>query len=172
MGAAASALSNEIPDRVDLMTIDRLTRKFGLKVDIDMVRFDVLKDRDGTVSRRDALQLIENKLPPIYSLNALCVWPSSAFNIDVEESGTWTLWSCYSFCMLWYCLYILMLNVVFICSVLGCFHNVVFNWILQSLNGWAQLFFFASLKHFWRINSELHLQSQKQPKNYSKANIK
>ncbi len=73
MGAAASALSNEIPDRVDLMTIDRLTRKFGLKVDIDMVRFNVLKDRDGTVSRRDALQLIENKLPPIYSLNALCV---------------------------------------------------------------------------------------------------
>lgn len=71
MGAAASSLQGEIPERVDIRTIDKFTAKYGIKVQIDMVRFNVLKDEDGTISRRDALQLIENKLPPIYSLNAL-----------------------------------------------------------------------------------------------------
>ncbi len=71
MGAAASALQGEIPDRVDIMTIERLTKQYGLKVEIDMVRFNLIRDDDGTVSRKDALQLIENKLPPIYSLNYL-----------------------------------------------------------------------------------------------------
>lgn len=71
MGAAASSLQGEIPDRVDLRTIDKFTAKYGIHVQIDMVRFNILKDSDGTISRRDALQLIENKLPPIYSVNSL-----------------------------------------------------------------------------------------------------
>lgn len=71
MGAAASSLLGEIPDRVDIRTIDKFTAKYGINVQIDMVRFNILKDSDGTISRRDALQLIENKLPPIYSVNAL-----------------------------------------------------------------------------------------------------
>lgn len=71
MGAAASALESDIPARVDIKTIDQLTHKFGLKVEIDMVRFNLIKDDEGKISRKDALKLIENKLPPIYSLNAL-----------------------------------------------------------------------------------------------------
>ena len=71
MGAAASSLQGEIPDRVDLDIIEQFMQKYGIKVAIDMVRFNLLKDADGTISRRDALQLIENKLPPIYSVNAL-----------------------------------------------------------------------------------------------------
>ena len=71
MGAAASSLQGEIPDRVDLDIIEQFMQKYGIKVEIDMVRFNLLKDADGTISRRDALQLIENKLPPIYSVNAL-----------------------------------------------------------------------------------------------------
>ncbi len=71
MGSAASSLT-DLPDRVDLFTINTTLRKFKLgQVQIDMVRFDLLKDENDTVSRRDALQLIENKLPPIYSLNAI-----------------------------------------------------------------------------------------------------
>lgn len=71
MGAAASSVQGEIPDRVDLRTIHMFIEKYGMKVEIDMVRFNLLKADDGTISRRDALQLIENKLPPIYSLNAI-----------------------------------------------------------------------------------------------------
>lgn len=71
MGAAASSVQGEIPERVDLRTMDRFMAKYGIRVEIDMVRFNLLKDKEGTVSRRDALQLIENKLPPIYSVNAL-----------------------------------------------------------------------------------------------------
>lgn len=70
MGAAASYI-DDIPDRVDLETIDALLKKYRLEVQIDMVRFNLLKDVRGTVSRTEALQLIENKLPPIYSANCL-----------------------------------------------------------------------------------------------------
>jgi hypothetical protein len=71
MGAAASSLNGEIPDRVDVATMDRFMSKYGIRVEIDMVRFNLLKDSHGTIARRDALQLIENKLPPIYSVNAI-----------------------------------------------------------------------------------------------------
>jgi hypothetical protein len=70
MGAAASYLDN-IPERVDLETIGVITRRYKINVQIDKVRFDLLRDREGTVSRMEAMQLIENKLPPIYSTNAL-----------------------------------------------------------------------------------------------------
>jgi hypothetical protein len=71
MGAAASSVQGELPDRLDLKTIDNFLAKYGLKVEIDIVRFNLLKDATGTVSRTEALQLIENKLPPIYSVNAM-----------------------------------------------------------------------------------------------------
>ena len=71
MGAAASSVT-DLPERVDLATIDDTLRRFKLgHVQIDMVRFDLLKDKNNTISRGEALQLIENKLPPIYSLNAI-----------------------------------------------------------------------------------------------------
>ena len=71
MGAAASSLQGEIPDRVDLKTIDRFMRKYGIDVQIEMVRFNIIKDADDKISRSEALKLIENKLPPIYSVNAI-----------------------------------------------------------------------------------------------------
>ena len=71
MGAAASSVS-DLPDRVDLPMINATLRRYKLgHVNIDMVRFDLLKDHNDTISRVEALQLIENKLPPIYSLNAI-----------------------------------------------------------------------------------------------------
>ncbi len=74
MGAAASSLSADVPERVDLETIEMLLRRFKLThVHIDMIRFNLMKDRNGTISRSQALVLIENKLPPIYSLNAIVV---------------------------------------------------------------------------------------------------
>jgi len=72
MGAAASSLKGEIPDRVDIHTMERFMEKYGIKnVEIDKVRFSLLKDGNDTVSRSEALHLIENKLPPIFSVNAL-----------------------------------------------------------------------------------------------------
>jgi len=70
MGTAASCF-DDIPNRVDLDDIACITKRFGIKVQIDIVRFDLLKDKKGTVSKSQAIQLIENKLPPIYSTNAL-----------------------------------------------------------------------------------------------------
>lgn len=70
MGAAASYIDG-IPERVDLQTINILMKKHRIEVQIDMVRFNLLKDANETVSRTEALQLIENKLPPIYSANCL-----------------------------------------------------------------------------------------------------
>lgn len=70
MGTAASCL-NDIPDRVDLDDIACITKRFGIRIQIDVVRFDLLKDKKGMVSKAQALQLIENKLPPIYSTNVL-----------------------------------------------------------------------------------------------------
>jgi hypothetical protein len=71
MGTAASSFS-DLPERIDLPTLERILAKYKLTVQIDMIRFNLMKDpKDGTISRTQALQLIENKLPPIYSLNAL-----------------------------------------------------------------------------------------------------
>jgi len=72
MGTAASCF-DDIPSRVDLDDIAAITKKFGISVQIDVVRFDLLKDKKGFVSKSQAIQLIENKLPPIYSTNALVV---------------------------------------------------------------------------------------------------
>ncbi len=70
MGSAASSL-DELPERMDLKIIQTLIEKSKANVQIDMVRFNLLKDKDGTISRVQALQLIENKMPPIYSVNCL-----------------------------------------------------------------------------------------------------
>jgi hypothetical protein len=70
MGAAASSISS-LPERVDITTIERLLCEYKLNVQVDMIRFNLMKDDMDTISRSQALQLIENKLPPIYSLNAL-----------------------------------------------------------------------------------------------------
>ena len=61
----------DIPERVDAEDISCIIKKFKLNVQIDKTRFDLIKDKKGTVSRGEAFQLIENKLPPIYSMNAL-----------------------------------------------------------------------------------------------------
>jgi hypothetical protein len=71
MGTSAS-LSMNLPDRLDVDQINNLIDEYNLRINIDMIRFDLIKDKkDGTVSRSQALQLIENKLPPIYSMNGL-----------------------------------------------------------------------------------------------------
>lgn len=76
MGSAASSyIVDELPERMDLEMIQSTIERSKMNVQIDMVRFNLLKDKDGTISRVHALQLIENKLPPIYSLNCLeCRW--------------------------------------------------------------------------------------------------
>ncbi len=71
MGAAASSLSADLPERIDLATLEGVINRFKLNVHVDMIRFNLMKDKDGTISRQQALVLIENKLPPIYSLNGL-----------------------------------------------------------------------------------------------------
>jgi hypothetical protein len=71
MGAASSALQGELPERMDIVEMNSFMEKYGIRVQIDMVRFSLLKDGDDKIARDEALQLIENKLPPIYSLNAL-----------------------------------------------------------------------------------------------------
>jgi hypothetical protein len=68
MGAATSLLT-ELPERLTINDIESILIKHKLNVKIDMVRFNLLKDCSGSISRAQALQLIENKLPPIYSLN-------------------------------------------------------------------------------------------------------
>jgi hypothetical protein len=71
MGTSASLTMN-LPDRLDVDQINNLIDEYRLGICIDMIRFDLIKDRkDGTVSRSQALHLIENKLPPIYSMNGL-----------------------------------------------------------------------------------------------------
>lgn len=65
----ASSLANELPERMDIDQIEDILRKFDKDTHIDMLRFNLMKDRYGTVSRAQALQLIENKFPPIFSLN-------------------------------------------------------------------------------------------------------
>lgn len=68
MGAAASSFS-DLPERMDIDTIESVLQQMNLDVKIDMIRFNLLKDSEGKIGRLQALQLIENKLPPIYSLN-------------------------------------------------------------------------------------------------------
>jgi len=68
MGAAASSFK-DLPDRMDLETIESFLLQYNINVKIDMVRFNMLKDSEGKISRLEALQLTENKLPPIFSLN-------------------------------------------------------------------------------------------------------
>lgn len=68
MGSAASSL-DDLPERVDLETIQETIERLKLDVQIDLVRFNLLKDKEGRISRVHALQLIENKLPPILSVN-------------------------------------------------------------------------------------------------------
>lgn len=70
MGSAASSLDS-FPERVDLATLQSIVESLKPGVEIDLIRFNLLKDRGGKISRLHALQLIENKLPPIYSLNCL-----------------------------------------------------------------------------------------------------
>jgi hypothetical protein len=70
MGTTASLLS-EVPERLSYEEIVELARRIGQDPRIDQIRFNVLKDSTGTVSRSEALQLVENKFPPIFSLNAL-----------------------------------------------------------------------------------------------------
>lgn len=70
MGSAASSIE-DLPERVDLATIEGRIAELQLNVRVDMVRFNLLRDKEGRVSRIQALQLIENKFPPIYSLNCL-----------------------------------------------------------------------------------------------------
>ncbi len=68
MGVASSLLT-DLPERLDMDEIEALIKQYKLGIQIDKVRFDLLKDQKGRVSRQDALQLIENKLPQIYSIN-------------------------------------------------------------------------------------------------------
>ncbi len=68
MGVASSLLT-DLPERLTLSEIESLVRQYKLNVTVDLVRFDLLKDGKGRISRHEALQLIENKLPPIYSIN-------------------------------------------------------------------------------------------------------
>jgi hypothetical protein len=70
MGTTASLMS-EVPERLSYEEIVELARRIGQDPRIDQIRFNVLKDSSGTVSRSEALQLVENKFPPIFSLNAL-----------------------------------------------------------------------------------------------------
>jgi hypothetical protein len=76
MGSAVS-LSSDIPERVDLETCQKLANHFGVK-NIDFTRFDLIKDKDGTISRHEALQIAENKMPRIYSVNPCLVIGSTA----------------------------------------------------------------------------------------------
>jgi hypothetical protein len=70
MGTTASLMS-EVPERLSYEEIVELARRIGQDPRIDQIRFNVLKDSSGTVSRSEALQIVENKFPPIFSLNAL-----------------------------------------------------------------------------------------------------
>ncbi len=71
MGAAASSFSADLPERIDIATLEAVIARLKLNVHVDMIRFNLMKDKNETISRTQALQLIENKLPPIYSLNGL-----------------------------------------------------------------------------------------------------
>lgn len=70
MGSVPSTF-DDLPDKVSWEEIEDFIAKNGLQVKINRIRFDLLKNCDGKISRLAALQLIENKQPPIYSLNGM-----------------------------------------------------------------------------------------------------
>lgn len=70
MGSVPSTF-DDLPDKVSWDEIEDFITKNGLQVKINRIRFDLLKNCDGKISRLAALQLIENKQPPIYSLNGM-----------------------------------------------------------------------------------------------------
>ncbi len=70
MGAGAS-LIDKLPERIDKESYIHLSNSLGYPGAIDLVRFDLLKDENGTISKCDALKIAEKKMPPIYSINCL-----------------------------------------------------------------------------------------------------
>jgi RNA-binding protein YlmH len=73
MGAGASSLI-ELPERLTYDECVTLVKNQGLNIVVDRVRFDIIMDpKDKTISRSQAMQFVENKLPKIFSINPLCV---------------------------------------------------------------------------------------------------
>lgn len=77
MGAGASGYAAEdLPERMDKETLERLARTAGVDILVNPVRFDMMKDKEGTISRAQALQLLENKMPAILSVNPMGMNPA------------------------------------------------------------------------------------------------
>ena len=76
MGAGVSF--EGLPDRADFETCQIIAVNMGLKGNLDRLRFDLMKGTDGKISRVQAIQLAENKQPPIFSVNPMSTIKSKA----------------------------------------------------------------------------------------------
>ena len=75
MGAGISF--EGLPERADFETCQIIASNMGLKTHLDRVRFDLMKGSDGKITRIQAIQLAENKQPPIFSVNPMSSKPSA-----------------------------------------------------------------------------------------------